>query len=111
MTTTSFRPGHAVSGVLNAPNWGDGLSDEERETLTAALIAKFEELARERTGDQTISYCAYTSEILYAVHGRTTAEHHCLDAITPHGDIDWSELAGEAGEWVMEHDSEIIQEG
>lgn len=121
MTTTSFHPGYSVSGILNNCEWGDGYTDSERAALDAALIEKFEELAREKTGDNSISYCAYTSEIMFECWGQTTDEHHCMAPKTKWAgirdadgelidiiDIEWGELANEAGEWVGEHIEEII---
>lgn len=116
MTTTSIHPGHSVSGVLNDPCWGDGYTDAELEKLNSALIEKFEELARAKTGDDSISYCAYTSEIIYECWGRTTREHHCMSPKTawPTDDdgmptVDFGELANEASEWVGEHAEAIIR--
>ena len=109
MPTTSIRPGHSVSGVLNNLEWGEGYTAGQRAALDAALIEKFEELARERTGDESISYCPYTSEIMYECHGQTTAEHHCLSALTPHDATnDWGELANEASVWAAENAETII---
>lgn len=115
MTTTAIHPGHSVSGILNQPKWGEGYTDEERETLDAALIEKFEELARAATGDDSIVYCAHTSEIQYECHGRTTAEHHCLSPknvwiVGADEEIDWGELAERASEWVSEHIEDILAE-
>lgn len=112
MTTTSIHPGHSVSGILNNGEWGEGYTDEERRKLNVAVIEKFEELARQSTGDDSISYCAYTSEITYECWGQTTAEHGCRSPKTAWNDeeIEWGELAQEAGEWVAEHIEEIIGE-
>jgi hypothetical protein len=107
MTTTSIHPGHSVSGVLNHPEWGEGYSAHERKRLDAALVNKFEELAHELTGDDSIVYLPYTSEIQFECWGRTTPDHHCMSPKTPWktGDdaIDWGELAHEAGEWIGEN--------
>lgn len=113
MLTTSIHPGHSVSGVLNDAQWGDGYTDEQRTQLTDALVAKFEELARGKTGDSSISYCAYTSEITYECWGQTTRDHHCTSpktawTIAEDEDIEWGELADEASQWVGEHAEEII---
>ena len=116
MTTTSIHPGYSVSGVLNDASWGDGYTDEQRDRLTEALVAKFEDLAREKTGDASISYQPYTGEIMYECWGQTTRKHHCLEPKTAwptneFGDceIEWDELAREASEWVGEHAEEIIE--
>lgn len=115
MTTTSIHPGHSVSGVLNNPEWGDGYTDRQRAQLDAALIEKFEQLAHEKTGDDSISYCAVTSEIIYECWGQTTRAHHCLSPKTAWNipedeDFEWGELAREASEWVGEHAEKIIEE-
>lgn len=115
VTTTSIHPGHSVSGVLNSPEWGDGYTASEHRRLDAALIAKFEELAREKTGDSSISYCAYTSEITYEVWGQTTREHHCTDPKTVWAggadqETDFAEIAREAGEYIAEHIEAIVGE-
>lgn len=111
MTTTSFHPGHPVSGVLNNLEFGDGYTPEQERALHAALICKFETLAHAATADNTISYCPYTSEIRYECWGETTDSHHCMDAITPHGDVEWGELAREASEYVADHVESIINDG
>jgi hypothetical protein len=117
MTTTSIHPGHSVSGVLNHPEWGEGYTESERKQLDGALIEKFEELARAATGDDSISYQPYTSEILYECWGQTTREHHCMAPMTawPRNEdgeceIDWGELAREAGEWSAENIETILGE-
>lgn len=115
MTTTSIHPGHSVSGVLNHSEWGDGYTEHERKILTAALIDKFEELAHERTGDDSIVYLPYTSEIQFECWGTTTREHHCMApktawTIGEDEEIEWGELAREASEWVGEHLDAILGE-
>ena len=112
MTTTSIHPGHSVSGILNHVEWGDGYSETEQRRLDAAIIGKFEELAREHTGDPSLAYQPYTSEILYECWGQTTDSHHCLDPKTTwrESDIEWGEIAREAGEWVAEHLDTFLDE-
>ena len=125
MTTTSIHPGQSVSGVLNHPEWGEGYTESERKQLDGALIEKFEELARAATGDDSISYCAYTSEITYECWGQTTDDHHCLDPKTTWRggeirdedgevidiqEIEWGALAQEAGEWMVENSETILGE-
>lgn len=125
MTTTSIHPGHSVSGILNNVDWDVSYTPHECARLDAALVGKFEELARLATGDDSISYCAYTSEITYECWGQTTREHHCLapktkwkggEILDDEGDlveiqeIEWGLIAQEAGEWVAEHIEDIIGE-
>lgn len=115
MTTTVIHPGHSVSGILNSCEWGEGYTEQEGRTLDAALVAKFEELARAATGDDSITYCTYTSEIQYECWGQTTQEHHCLAPKTAwivgeDEEIEWGELARDASEWVEEHIEDLIGE-
>lgn len=115
MTTASIHPGHSVSGVLNHPEWGEGYSESERNQLDGALIDKFEELAREKTGDDSIIYQPHTSEILYECWGTRTASHGPLAPktawkIAEDEGIDWGELAREASEWVGENIDTILGE-
>lgn len=115
MTTTSIHPGHSVSGILNNCEWGEGYTASERNTLDRALVEKFEELAREKTGDNSITYYPYTSEIQYECWGTRTGEHGPLApktawTIGDDEEVEWGELAREAGEWVAENIEEIIGE-
>lgn len=115
MTTTSIHPGHSVSDVLNHPEWGEGYSESECKQLDGALIDKFEELAHEKTGDNSIVYLPYTSELHFECWGTTTREHYCLAPktawnIAEDEDIEWGDLAREASEWVGENMDTILGE-
>ena len=117
MTTTSIHPGCRFCQTCAYSNWGDGYSDADARKLGDALVAKFEELAREKTGDDSIAWQPYTSEILYECWGQTTREHHCLEPKHPWpmdedgvGEIEWEEILQEAVEWVAEHIEEIMGE-
>mgnify|MGYP001594833185 FL=1 len=117
MTTIAIHPGYSVSGILNHCEWGEGYTETERRQLDAALVEKFEELARAATGDDSLSYQPDTSEILYECWGQSTEEHHGRAPITAwpgcedgEYEIEWGELAQEAGEWTMEHSETILGE-
>ena len=114
MTTTSIHPGCAFCQTCTYGNWGEA-TDSEAEKLGRALVWKFEELARAATGDDTISWQPYTSEILFECWGQTTREHHCMDTKYPwpvdedgFPTVDFEEIRNEAVEWVMENWEEIV---
>jgi hypothetical protein len=93
------------------------VTDREAKQLGDALIERFNELARAATGDASISWQPYTSEIIFDCWGRTTSEHHCLDPKHPwptdedgQPTVDFEEIRQEAAEWVMEHCEEICAE-
>lgn len=116
MTTTSIRPGCNFCRICTYGNWGDGYTDAESKILGDALVAKFEELARTKTGDNSISWQPYTSEIIYECWGQTTREHHCMDSKHPWPTdedglciVDLDELLTQAQEWVGEHLDEILR--
>ncbi len=110
MTTTTIHPGYSVSSILNEPDWGEGYTNAQRQRLNMALIQKFEELIRDATGDASLSYYPYTSEIQYACWGESTQEHGCLSPMRTwlDEDIDWGQLACEAGEWILNNAEHVL---
>lgn len=116
MTTTSIHPGCTFCQTCTYGNWGD-VTRREANLLGNALVEKFEELARAATGDESISWQPYTSEIMFECWGETTRDHHCRDAKHPWPTdedgmptVDFEEIHQEAAEWVMEHYEEICGE-
>ena len=115
MTTTSIHPGGKFSqSSTYGDSWGDW-SDIERDLLGDALVERFEAMARIATGDNSISWQPYTSEIFYTCVGRSDHARHCLDPLNPWPcdedgipTIDFHELLREAGEWVSDHAEEIV---
>jgi hypothetical protein len=88
------------------------VTNREAKLLGDALVEKWEDLAHAATGDKSISWQPYTSEIMYECWGQTTRDHHCLDPKHPWPDagVDFEELRQEAAEWVMEHYEDICDE-
>jgi hypothetical protein len=110
MTTTSYQPGGQFAG-FGTPSrhyWGDDLTEDEQATLNAAVVERFESQIREATGDDSISFCSYTSEILHDCRGQTDGDAGCFDPLVDWGDVDIEEIAREAQEWVSLNAEHLI---
>lgn len=115
MPTTAIHPGCAFCRTCAYANWGDVTEAESRQ-LGDALVERFNELARACTGDPTICWQPYTSEIIFECHGQTTPAHHCLAPVHPWPvdedgipTVDFNELRQQAAEWTMDHYDQIVR--
>jgi hypothetical protein len=109
---TSVTPGGEFAGFgTGSDGWGD-CTEDEAERFNQAIVAKWEELAREATGDDSIWFCVATSEVMFECRGQTDDDGHCLDSATPWacGDERLRDLIREAGEWVIEHMAEFVDD-
>ena len=100
MPTTSMRPGCKFCQTCLHEGWGD-VTEAEAGLLASAVVARFEAMAREATGDRSICWLPYTSEIMYECTGQSHDGHHWSEPVTPWpDDVDFDAILAEAREEV-----------
>ena len=97
MTTTSLRPGCAFCETCLFDGWGDDATEDEIDDWTSAVVVRFDLLARQATGDESISWLPATGEIYYDCRGETDENGDCLDPLVAWpADVDFAALLEQA---------------
>lgn len=80
--------------------WGEGLTDDQIDSLADLVVKRFEELCA-ASGDPSISWHPRTSEVIGECYGETGGGHHWSDPVNPiNADLD--ELREQATQEVWE---------